>query len=56
MQKLVLLSVIIATFGVPVLLERRTGGRTGFGLLLGVFAGFTAAYVFALIFIYPRLF
>jgi hypothetical protein len=54
-QKLLLLSVIIATFAIPALLEWRTGGRTTFMVLLGAFVGFVGLYVLGLIFIYPRL-
>jgi Ca2+/H+ antiporter len=54
-QKLLLLSVIIATFAIPALLERRTGGRTTFATLLGAFVAFVGLYVLGLIFIYPRL-
>jgi hypothetical protein len=55
MQKLVLLSVIIATFAVPYALERRTDGRAGFGTLLKAFLAVIAIYVFALLYIYPRV-
>lgn len=55
MQMLLLLSVIIATFAIPAVLERRTGGTTGFGTLLKVTLAFTAFYTFALIYVYPRL-
>jgi Ca2+/H+ antiporter len=55
-QKLLLLSVIIATFAIPALLERRTGGRTTFATLLGASIAFVGLYVLGLIFIYPRLF
>lgn len=54
-QKLLLLSVIIATFAIPAVLERRTGGRTEFGHLLKALLLFTAAYTAALLFVYPRL-
>lgn len=55
MQMLLLLSVIIATFALPALLERRTGGRTGFGTLLIAMLAFTALYTVGLIYVYPRL-
>lgn len=55
MQKLLLLSVIIATFWLPVRLERRTGGTTSFRKLLGSFLVFAALYAFALMYVYPRL-
>jgi len=56
MQMLLLLSVIIATFAVPAVLERRTGGKTEFGTLLRTFLVFMAFYTVALIYLYPRLF
>ena len=52
---LLLLSVIIATFAIPVVLEKRTGGRTEFGDLLKVTLIFMALYTFGIIYIYPRL-
>jgi hypothetical protein len=54
-QKLLLLSVIIATFAIPLLLERRTGGRTSFAAVLGTFVVFVGLYVMGLIYVYPRL-
>ncbi len=54
-QKLLLLSVIIATFAIPAALERRTGGRTAFGQLLRGFLVFAALYTAALLYVYPRL-
>ena len=55
MQKLLLLSVIIATFAIPAMLERRTGGRTEFRMLLKTMLMFVALYTLGLLFVYPRL-
>lgn len=55
MRMPLLLSVVIATFAIPVVLEKRTGGRTDFGTLLKVTLVFHALYTFGLIYIYPRL-
>jgi len=55
MQMLLLLSVIIATFVVPPILERRTDGTTEFGALLRTFLVFMAFYTIALLYVYPRL-
>jgi hypothetical protein len=55
MQKLLLLSVVIATFAIPAWLERRTGGNTPFGTLLKAFLAFVAAYTIGLLYVYPRL-
>lgn len=55
MQMLLLLSVIIATFAVPPVLERRSGGETEFGALLLAFLVFVAFYTLGLLYVYPRL-
>ena len=54
MKPLVLLSVIIATFAVPVVLMRRPG-RPSYAATLKAFTFFIAFYVFLLLFVYPRL-
>ncbi len=54
MQKLILMSVMIATFVAPAVLARR--GQTGYGSLFGLFAALVAIYVVLLLFVYPRLF
>ncbi len=53
MQKLLLMSVLIATFVVPAVLVRRN--ETSYSRMLGWFAGFLAVYVFLLLYVYPRL-
>lgn len=55
MQKLLLLSVILATFIIPARLARQADGRE-YGAVLVRFAPFVALYVFLLLVIYPRLF
>ena len=55
MQKLILLSVIIASFAIPASIARRSGARDYWQVLarLSVFVGI---YVALLLFVYPRLF
>lgn len=55
MQKTILLSVILATFGIPALLSRRASSGE-YRLVLAPFAVFVAVYVVLLLFVYPRLF
>jgi hypothetical protein len=54
-QKLLLMSVILATFAIPAMLARRPGNRD-YRNVLARFAPFVAVYVFLLLFVYPRLF
>lgn len=55
MQKLILISVLLATFALPARLARRAPGGE-YSAVLRPFAIFTAIYVFLLLFVYPRLF
>lgn len=55
MQKLVLMSVLIATFALPALLHRRQGQGDGFRAMVPPFTAFAAFYVFLLLYVYPRL-
>jgi hypothetical protein len=55
MQKLILISVLLATFMLPAALVRRTKGA-GYRDMLVPFSVFTAVYVVLLLFVYPRLF
>ena len=54
MQKLLLLSVMIATFAVPAVLARR--GERRYSKVLGMFTAIVAIYMALLLFVYPRLF
>lgn len=53
MQKLVLMSVLIATFALPAVMRR--SGEPQYTRVLAWFAAITAAYVLLLLFVYPRL-
>ena len=53
MQKLVLMSVLIATFAMPAAMRRES--QRLYPRTLGWFAVFTAVYVLLLLFVYPRL-
>lgn len=53
-KPLLLLSVIIATFAIPVARTRRPGPATYAGVFKPVML-FVAFYVFLLLFVYPRL-
>lgn len=55
MQKLLLISVLLATFVIPAVLQRRDPERGGVRRILAVLAAFTAFYVLSLLYIYPRL-
>ncbi len=55
MQKALLISVLIATFAVPVLAARRTPGDRRWRPLVAQFGIFAALYVCALLYVYPRL-
>lgn len=55
MQKLILISVLLATFVLPAMLVRRAPGGE-YVAMLRPFSMFAAIYVFLLLFVYPRLF
>jgi len=55
MQKLILVSVLLATFVLPAALTRRSPGGE-YGAVLRPFSVFAAIYVLLLLFVYPRLF
>jgi len=55
MQKLLLMSIVLATFVWPALLARRAN-PPGFGGVLARFTGAVAVYVVLLRYVYPRLF
>lgn len=55
MQKLLLLSLILATFVIPAMLARRTDIHE-YGTALARFAAFVAVYIVLLLVVYPRLF
>lgn len=54
MQKLLLVSVVIATFAVPVVQSRSSSRPTWLGTLVP-FSALVTAYVLLLRFVYPRL-
>lgn len=56
MQKLLLISILIATIAIPARLEYRSPGKAEFRSVLSRFALFTAVYVASLLFVYPHLF
>ena len=55
MQKLILLSVILATVVIPASIARRDGPHA-YGPVLASFSMYVAVYVVLLLFVYPRLF
>lgn len=55
MQKLVLMSILIATFVIPARLRRQHPLGIGYKALVRPFIGFCCWYVFALLYLYPRL-
>jgi hypothetical protein len=55
MQKLLLMSVLIATFVIPSRLANRSPAGTSYGTLVRPFLTFCAFYALALLYIYPRL-
>ncbi len=55
MQKLVLMSVLLATFIVPALARRSGPARDAFPRLVRGFLAFVGVYVLLLIYVYPRL-
>lgn len=54
MQKLLLMSVLIATFVIPVLVAKQSDTRE-YGVVLARLAAFVAVYIVLLLFVYPRL-
>jgi hypothetical protein len=55
MQKLVLTSVLLATFAIPVWIQRRGEAGDPFRAVLRRMLAFAATYVFLLLYVYPRL-
>ncbi|MCX5762514.1 MAG: hypothetical protein NTW72_13610 [Gemmatimonadetes bacterium] len=55
MQKLVLTSLIIATFVIPARLRDRQNANDGFRAVVPPITGFVAVYVLLLLYVYPRL-
>jgi hypothetical protein len=55
MQKLLLMSVLIATFVIPSRLATRYPHGVGYRTLVRPFLAFCACYALALLYIYPRL-
>lgn len=57
MQQLILTSVLIATFVIPSVVQRRSrDGDADYPRVLAKTLAFAALYVFLLLFVYPRLF
>jgi hypothetical protein len=54
-QKLLLMSVLLATFAVPAWSRRRDTGTDPFTRVARAFLAFTGLYVLALLYVYPRL-
>lgn len=55
MQKLLLMSVLIATFAIPGWVRRTADGAEAFRRTTRCFLGFVGLYVFLLLYVYPRL-
>ncbi len=55
MQKLVLMSVLLATFFIPAFARRRGHARDAFPRVVRAFFAFVGVYVFLLLYVYPRL-
>lgn len=55
MQKLLLMSVLIATFAIPIRLGRRYPHGVGYLTLVRPFGAFCVVWTVALLYIYPRL-
>lgn len=55
MAKLLLLSVVIATFAIPLWFSRERIAKRGLRRTVIAFGAFMAFYVFAVLVIYPRL-
>ena len=56
MQKLLLISVIVATLAIPIRAARDPHPARALKRAVAGFAGFALFYLFSLRFIYPRLF
>jgi len=54
-QKLVLMSVLLATFAIPLWVQRRGVAGDPFRAVLRRIVAFVATYVFLLLYVYPRL-
>ncbi len=55
MQKLLLMSVLLATFVIPAVARRRGPARDAFPRVVRAFFAFVGAYVLLLLYVYPRL-
>ena len=55
MQKLVLMSVLLATFAIPIRARRMPCVTAQFISVTRAFLGFVGLYVFLLLYVYPRL-
>jgi hypothetical protein len=54
-QKLVLMSMLIATLWIPIVLARRADARRGVKLMQKRFFAFIAVWVLAVLYVLPRL-
>ncbi len=54
MQKLILTSLLIATFAIPTVLHRKSRASDGYRSMVPPFAAFVAVYVLLLLYVYPR--
>jgi hypothetical protein len=54
-QKLLLTSVLLATFAIPAWIRRRGDAGDAFGAVLQRLIAFVAVYVLLLLYVYPRL-
>ncbi len=55
MQKLILLSIVLANVAIPIWASRERGARRGLKKMLIAMIVFNVVYLLALIVIYPRL-
>lgn len=55
MGKLLLSSILVATFVVPMIAARDADPRRGYRRLVLAFAAFDVGYLLAVIYLYPRL-
>ena len=55
MQKLILISIVLANVAIPIWASRERGARRGLKKMLVAMVLFNLAYLLALIVIYPRL-
>jgi hypothetical protein len=55
MQKLLLVSILIATIAIPVQMSREKSRAVGVKRTVKWMAGFCVFYLFALMYIYPRI-